>query len=319
MAFIIAILIILLLSAALTYIVGSFFMSIAITRKSGPSDNFVPEEEKSKKGWEREKIKANRAILDKKADELLESTEQQYCEVHTPDSLRLCASFFPNSSDKFAILVHGYTGTRKEMLSKAAIFHSWGYSVLTPDNRAHGESEGKYIGMGWLDKDDIKLWIEWIRNKNPNARIVLLGVSMGGAAVMMSSGDMNRNVEAVIDDCGYTSAWDIFSDELRSLYHLPSFPILNMCNTMIRIKAGYDIKKASSIEQLRKTTIPILFIHGSDDNFVKTDMVYRNYDAKVIGDKDILIVKDAGHAMAEAEDPKLYYSKIREFLAKYNL
>ena len=322
MEFLIALLIILLCAFVATYLIGSFFMSIAIIRKKKPSDSFVPDEEKEKKEKkekDRERIKASKALLDKRAEELLKNTEDLHPEITTPDFLMLRASFFPNDGDRYAILVHGYTGSRKEMMSKAAVFHSWGYSVLVPDNRAHGESDGKYIGMGWLDKDDIGLWTDWIRKRNQGARIVLLGVSMGGAAVMMAAGENFSGVEAVIDDCGYTSVWDIFADELRSLYHLPAFPILEMCRVMIRLKAGYDIKEASSINQLKKTTVPILFIHGSDDNFVKTYMVYKNYDAKANGDKDILIVKDAGHAMAEIENPKQYYGKIEEFLSRYGL
>ena len=319
MTVLIAVIVILLIIGLLTYAVGSFFMSVAIVRKKKPSDNFVPADEKTKKAQEGERTKQNRTMLDKRAEEFLENAANIKAEVFSKDHLKLSASFFPNNSNKYAILIHGYTGSRKEMMSKASVFHSWGYNVLVPDNRAHGESEGKYIGMGWLDKDDIAEWIDWIAEQNPKARIVLLGVSMGGAAVMMAAGDNHRNVEAVIDDCGYTSIWDIFADELKSLYHLPAFPILYMCNAMIRMKAGYDIKQASAVKQLNKAIIPILFIHGSDDNFVKTNMVYENYDAKTQGDKDILIVKEAGHAMAEIEDPDLYYSKIKDFLAKYDL
>ena len=320
MAFFIAVLLILLSLAAATYFVGSFFMSIAIIRKEKPSDAFVPEEEKAKRNEKKESIRGNRELLERRAKELLRICTEESLSADTPDGLRLSASFFPvKGSHRYAILVHGYTGSRKEMISKAYIFHTWGYSVLTPDNRAHGESEGRYIGMGWLDKDDLKLWIDWIRRQDREARIVLLGVSMGGAAVMMAAGDMNPGVEAVIDDCGYTSVWDIFKDELRSLYHLPSFPILNMCSIMIKLKAGYDIKKASSLKQLEKAMIPILFIHGSDDMFVKTYMVYKNYDAKTHGDKDLLIIDGAGHAEAEATDPDLYFKTIRNFLNKHNL
>lgn len=319
MAIAIALIIIMLFSLAATYFVGMFFMSIAIIRKENDHGDFVPAEEKAKKEADKDRTMKNKEQLDRMAEEFLCSSEASNPELIAPDGIKLSASFFPGSSNKAVILVHGYTGSRKEMMSKAAVFHSWGYNVLVPDNRAHGESGGKYIGMGWLDKDDLKLWINWLSDENPESRIVLLGVSMGGAAVMMTAGDSNRNVEAVIEDCGYTSVWDIFADELKSLYHLPSFPILDMCRAMIKLKAKYDIKVASSVNQLRKATVPILFIHGSDDHFVNTNMVYRNYDAKTTGDKDILIVNNAGHAMAEIENPDQYYGKIREFLSKYDL
>ena len=170
--------------------------------------------------------------------------------------------------------------------------------------------------MGWLDKDDIALWIDWIRKRNAEAEIVLLGVSMGGATVMMASGSNDRNVKAIIDDCGYTSVWDIFVDELHSLYHLPAFPVLEMCRIMIRFKAGYDIKKASSLTEIRRSTMPMLFIHGSDDHFVRTEMAHRCYDAKTEGYKELLIVEGAAHARSESLEPELYFETIRKFLEK---
>ena len=317
MAVIIALLIILLFAIVATYAVGSFFMSVAIIRKEKPSDDFVPPAEKAAKDDAiSERIKKNMERLDELARKLHAEVHDEEPEITTPDGLTLRASFFPNKGNRYAILVHGYTGSRKEMQSKAAIFHSWGYSVLTPDNRAHGRSDGRYIGMGWLDKDDIALWIDWIRKRNAEAEIVLLGVSMGGATVMMASGSNDRNVKAVIDDCGYTSVWDIFVDELHSLYHLPAFPVLEMCRIMIRIKAGYDIKKASSLTEIRRSMMPMLFIHGSDDHFVRTEMAHRCYDAKTEGYKELLIVEGAAHARSESLEPELYFKTIRKFLEK---
>ena len=308
-------LVVVIAAAAVTWATGSFFMSVAIIRKKKPSDDFVPAEEKAQ-GDDRigRIIRENTERLNALADAFHESVTAENVEITSEDGLALRASFFPNEGSLYAILVHGYTGSRKEMQPKASVFHSWGYSVLTPDNRAHGESEGKFIGMGWLDKDDIALWIDWIRKRDANARIVLLGVSMGGATVMMASGMNDPNVAAVIDDCGYTSVWDIFADELRSLYHMPPFPVLEMCRAMIRIRAGYDIKKASSLSELGKSTMPVLFIHGSDDHFVKTEMVRRCYEAKAEGRKELLIVEGAGHAKSDLVDPELYFSTIKNFL-----
>ena len=302
---------------ASTYLIGSFFMSIAIIRKKKPSDSFVPDEEKEKKEKDRERIKASKALLDKRAEELLKNTEDLHPEITTPDFLMLRASFFPNDGDRYAILVHGYTGSRKEMMSKAAVFHSWGYSVLVPDNRAHGESDGKYIGMGWLDKDDIELWMKWIAETDRDAEIVLHGISMGGATVMMVSGDNPSNLLAVVEDCGYTSVWDIFSDELRSLFHLPPFPVLYMCSFVLKLKAGYTAREASSIRQLEKALSPMLFIHGSDDHFVRTSMLDENFAAKTHGERERLLVEGAAHAESEALSPELYYGTVKSFLKRH--
>ena len=44
-------------------------------------------------------------------------------------------------------------------------------------------------------------------------------------------------------------------------------------------RAGYGFREASALRQVQKATVPMLFIHGSEDNFVRTYMVYALYDA----------------------------------------
>ena len=180
--------------------------------------------------------------------------------------------------------------------------------------RSHGDSEGKLIGMGWLDKEDVKLWIDYVLDLDPEAEIVLHGVSMGGATVMMTSGeDLPENVKAIIDDCGYTSVWDEFTDEARYLFHISQFPILYTASAVSKIRAGYSFQEASAIEQVKKTNIPIFFIHGSEDNFVNTDMVYSLYDACPT-QKDIYVVEGAGHGQSLYLDPDLYFEKVFSFI-----
>ena len=67
-----------------------------------------------------------------------------------------------NKTDKWAIVVHGYTSEGKLLSSKAKHLYNMGYNVLVPDLRSHGTSEGNYIGMGWHDRLDIIGWINYI-------------------------------------------------------------------------------------------------------------------------------------------------------------
>ena len=188
-----------------------------------------------------------------------------------------------------------------------------GFNTLMPDMSAHGESEGTYIGMGWLDRKDILLWIDYIISLDSQAEIYLHGVSMGGATVMMVSGEeLPEQVQGIVEDCGYTSVWDIFSDELEYLFGLPDFPFLYSANLFGNIRAGYDFKEASAVEQVKKSQVPMVFIHGGEDNFVKTDMVYDVYEACPT-EKELLVIEGAGHGQAYGMDPELYFGTIFEF------
>ena len=193
-------------------------------------------------------------------------------------------------------------------------FSEKGYNVLIPSMRASNDSEGQYIGMGWLDKDDLQCWINLIIEQNDNAEIILHGSSMGAATVLMASGDeLPSNVKAIIEDSGYTSVWDIFASEAKARFNLPKFPILNMFELVANIRAKYDIKEASAVEQVKKSNVPILFIHGDSDDFVPEYMCEELYEAANCR-KDKLIIHNAGHTESRYKEPDTYYNKIFDFL-----
>ena len=171
--------------------------------------------------------------------------------------------------------------------------------------------------MGWLDRKDMVKWINLIVEKDPSSQIVLYGESMGGATVMMTAGeDLPSNVKAIVEDCGYTSVYEMFTAELNNRFGLPPFPIMDAARVVTNIRAKYDIKGASALEQVKKSKTPMLFTHGSNDTYVPTEMVYRLYEAAPV-EKDILVIDGAAHGAAPDVDPETYYNKVFEFVNKY--
>ena len=131
---------------------------------------------------------------------------------------------------------------------------------------------------------------------------------------MMTAGEaLPGNVKAVVEDCGYTSVWEIFADEMNYLFHLPTFPLLNIASGISSLRAGYSFSEASALQQIAKAQVPVLFIHGSEDNFVHTDMVYRLYDACPT-EKQLLVVDGAGHGNSSNHAPDLYFETVFGFL-----
>lgn len=249
----------------------------------------------------------------------METMKPEAVSIISGDGLKLVGEICQadTTSHKWVIGIHGYTASHNMMWDYGHFFYEEGFNLLFPDMRGHGESEGNYIGMGWLDRKDVVKWIDLICERDPDAEIVLFGVSMGGATVMMTSGEeLPVNVKAVVEDCGYTSVWDIFSDEMKVLFHLPDFPLLYTASGIAKIRAGYFFKEASTMKQVEKTKVPILFIHGAEDNFVHTEMVYRLYDICPT-EKDIMVVENAGHGQSYYYEPKEYTEKIFDFLKKY--
>ena len=91
---------------------------------------------------------------------------------------------------------------------------------------------------------------------------------------------------------------------------------MNFSNLVTRVKAGYSLKDASAIKQVKKTKIPILYIHGDSDKFVPPSMMDELYNA-TNSPKEKLIVEGAKHANSDLINPKIYWNTIYNFLGNY--
>ncbi len=240
--------------------------------------------------------------------------------ITSHDGLKLHALILENKqhSDKWVIMCHGYSGNALRIAPLGKIFYDFGFNILAPNARGHGKSEGAYIGMGWHERFDILQWIDKIISTNANAKIALYGISMGAATVMMTSGEkkLPNQVKCIIEDCGYTSAWDEFKYQFKKFFKISSFPILNLMSLITKLKTGYSFKEASAINQIKKSHIPILFIHGSCDTFVPTYMLNDLYNAANYP-KEKLLIEGASHTRSHNVAPQKYESTIKNFTEKY--
>lgn len=221
-----------------------------------------------------------------------------------------CDSKSPN----WVIVSHGYFGNVEQLSHVIKNFIENNFNVLAIEARGHGKSSGDYIGLGWYDRIDILDWIKYLNNHMDNSNIVLYGISMGAASTMMASGEeLPKNVRCIIADCGYTSAYEEFSYQVKKLYKLPPFPILNIFDVFVKLKTGYSLKDVNVIKQLKKNQTPILFIQGDQDTFVPSYMIEKLYDSTLVYKKK-LIVKDAEHAESYYKNPVLYWDTVYNFI-----
>ncbi len=238
--------------------------------------------------------------------------------IENADGLKLHAYLIKNDEEyrtgNFIIIFHGYKSCASDMSFYAEQFYDMGYSVLLPDARAHGLSEGRYIGMGWPERKDNLLWIDEIIKLDKNAKIGLFGVSMGGATVINTAGeDLPKQVVVAIEDCGYSSVYEQFSVQMKSIFNLPSFPMLDIASMVAYAKSGVNLLQADCTKQAEKIKIPTLFIHGSADKFVPYEMLDKLYNAANCK-KEKLVIEGAGHASSASREPSLYWSTIIRFV-----
>lgn len=296
-------------------IVGSFFIyGLAIER--GPKE-FLEDNADLEVSDEAMDLYMNGSWID-----WLHAQQFQRATLPSRDGLQLNGYYLPAAepTNKVVILTHGYLGDAGQMGLFGQYYHEeLGYNIFMPDARGHGMSEGDYYGFGWPDRLDIIDWTNYlVEHLGEDIEVVYHGLSMGAATVLMSSGEeeLPHQVKAIIADSPYESVYKLFKYQLKRMFYLPSFPLLDSASLLIKMKTGYSFKTASALKEVERTNVPILYIHGESDTFVPTEMTTDLYN-HTSSEAEMLLIPNANHgeSFALAEDE--YKAKVGEFLGRY--
>ena len=238
----------------------------------------------------------------------------------SPRGERIHADVFLSQtpSDIWVICLHGFSSCPRDLSNVVQKFRAWGWNALLPHLCGHGESECASVGMGWLDRLDAAAWAEYLVRTYEHPRIILYGGSMGGAAVMMTLGEpLPANVVCAVEDCGYTSVWDEYAHQAKTFLHLGPVTGPGLCalDLVARLRSGFSIREASSVDQLKKSKTPTLFIHGEADDTVPFRMLQAVYDACPC-EKELLAVQGAGHGESQYQEA-LYFGAVKRFCERH--
>lgn len=310
---IILLLIVLIVAGGLIF-AGNYFYTVAIARNE---KTFL----EGNKDLEGDFTPEGRIIEDQRKASFIKwgtDVPQESLSMESFDGLNLKAMYIPaqNKSNKTMIIAHGYASTGMNMMEYAKYFHeTYDFNILIPDARGHGKSEGDYFGMGWYDRLDYLQWIDMLLTKNgAESQIGIYGVSMGGATVAMLSGEnLPAQVKFIVEDCGYTNVRGIFNYQLKRMYNLPPFPLIDMTSLITKLKHGFSFDDASALKQVQKAKVPMIFIHGDQDLFVPFEMLQELYDAAPV-EKELIVVPGAGHGAAFEKDTS---GKIKQVVDEY--
>ncbi|MDD2647444.1 MAG: alpha/beta hydrolase [Eubacteriales bacterium] len=263
-----------------------------------------------------------RKINDRIAEASAEMLEREHekLEITGIDGARLTALWFPAKNQKRVLLcAHGYRGTKLRDFSLAFKFLvALGCSVLTIDERAHGESGGNYTTFGALERYDIALWARFLDEKTGGKTpIYLMGISMGASAVLLASGlSLPRSVRGVIADCGFTVGYEECSYVVKKVMKLPGL-VMPLCNYFCRALGGFDLRAADVRNALRLTDVPVLMFHGESDSFVPCEMGRENY-AACRSEKRLITVKGADHTMSYVKAREEYERAVEDFFLRHD-
>ena len=240
--------------------------------------------------------------------------------VHTcsRDGLRLSGQILPSEGEARGnvIMLHGYhSSCRRDLSLQAQILHENGYNLLLVDQRSHGESEGRYICFGALERFDVAIWCELMNGRFGTLPTALFGLSMGASTAMMAAGSVSlpENVRCVIADCGFTSPWEIIKNTLRYRHKIMPYPVIYFMNYWSKALAGFDYREISTLDTLKASRLPVLIFHGERDRFVP-EVMSRQMHAASPENTTLVRVPEARHTQAIFFDLEGYKNKTLSFL-----
>lgn len=231
----------------------------------------------------------------------------------------LKAKLFENpKSDKVVIFVHGYYSSgMRDIGYFGSLYDELNVSILIIDQRANGQSSGMYSTLGAMERYDVREWIFYINNRYEGKKeIYLHGVSMGAATSLLvtSLNGLPKNFKGVIADCGYSRTNGVLLFAGKRLVKIRPKILFWGINLFARFFAGFNLNKVKVSKELRRnTSIPILFLHGTDDRFVPFNMSVKNFKA-TNGPKKLVAFPGAAHCESYLKYKELYTKEVKEFL-----
>ena len=211
----------------------------------------------------------------------------------------------------------GYRGVaERDLCGGVQRCFSLGHSALIVDQRACGESDGNVITFGIRESRDCHSWIAFMLERfGKDVKIILTGISMGAATVLIAAGsELPKNVTGVLADCGFTSAREIIQKVIRQMGLPPklAYPFVKLGAYLY---GGFDLEATSPEEAAKTCSVPVIFFHGEDDDYVPCWMSTVNYQACRSPRKKLVTIPGAGHGLSYPVAPKEYLQALRDFWA----
>ena len=209
------------------------------------------------------------------------------------------------------MLLHGLRASRLSMLDRARMLDRLGYSIVMIDLQAHGESPGKLIAVGHLEKHDARAAVDFARQQHPGEPIAVIGVSLGGAAALLAS---PLGMDALVLESVYPTIDKAIQNrvaaQIGALAPLPTALLMIQLNPRLGVAAA----QLRPIDHLSDVDCPVFIVSGDADRHT-TAAETKAMFAAAREPKELWLVEGAAHVDLYARDPKRYEERVAGFLA----
>ena len=233
-------------------------------------------------------------------------------QITSHDGLTMKGLFYPGTSNKTMIWVHGYTShAERESAFPGLFYHNLGFNVLIPYLRAHGPSEGKYIAFGALEYQDIKKWVDIVNDRLPDGKILIHGLSMGGGIALDLSTQEMRNVACLVVDAPSWSIEPFLRDVSDGVFKKDGPKVAEQLIRRFQKEFSENPADYNRVEKVRKCRYPILLSAGSNEEM---DDVFTQICNNCPSPVSLCILPGCNHGNGMYKQTQIYQSAIRQFI-----
>lgn len=240
--------------------------------------------------------------------------------VTNPDGMKLYGWFVPSENGAVIIMQHGYKSTRSELLNEAEMMHRHGYGVLLTTVRAHDQSEGEDITLGYYEMADMEAWYQYLltRDDIDPQKIGILGNSYGGMLAIQYA-SQNPNIKAVVANCAFSSMSDTVATSVKHFTDLPEFPFVPLIVFWAETHTGIQMEAIDAAQWVPQISPrPVFLMQGGKDTVISPESGQILYDA-ANEPKELWYDPELGHVDFDTERAEEYEARVSAFFDQYLL
>lgn len=210
------------------------------------------------------------------------------------------------------LLFHGYQNSKSGMVGYGDRLNAAGYHTLLVDFPGSGGSEGLETSIGFYEGGDVQRALTLVDSLFPDLPNILLGTSMGAAAIMRAAHAHDVQPDKIILECPFGTMLGTVRKRFDAL-NAPSFPLAEMLTFYGGWQSGFDAFDHNPADYAKSITTPTLLMSGIGDlrvSVTETKGIFNN----LAGPKELVFMENSGHQSYLVNDAAAWEGAVLHFL-----
>lgn len=216
-------------------------------------------------------------------------------------------------SKSTVILFHGYAESKDSLLPLALSIYEMGHTAWLVDFRGSGGSTGEVSTIGYLESKDVAAVFTEAKRQSADDRIVLYGMSMGGAAVLRAVAEENIDPDGLILESVFDTMLTTVQNRFQSM-GVPHFPAANLLLFWGGLEMGFNAFEHNPAEYARDVSTPTLVLHGEHDPRATLAEGVAIFESLAAQEKKLFVFENGGHDSGHQANKQVWEREAEAFL-----